>query len=117
MALFRWVGLIVALALALTGCGLPRDPDGTLERARARGELVVGVSPSPPTLVVEDGAASGWLVTGDGVVAGAAAEEGAAGCAEPEQPVTAAAAPAMRSAATADPRRERKTFCTAHRLR
>ena len=30
---------------------------------------------------------------------------------------SAAAAPAMRSAATADPRRERKTFCTAHRLR
>ncbi len=42
-------GALLALVLALTGCGgsFPADPDGTLEDVRG-GELRVGVSPAPP---------------------------------------------------------------------
>jgi ABC-type amino acid transport substrate-binding protein len=40
----------VLAAALLSGCGLqiPTDPDGTLDRVRASGELRVGVSPHPP---------------------------------------------------------------------
>ena len=51
--------LAVAVALVLTGCGIPSDPDHTLDRIRERGEVIVGVSASPPILVVDGGAASG----------------------------------------------------------
>lgn len=46
--------LVLALAVALTGCSvsIPADPDGTLDRVRD-GVLRVGVSPNPP-----------WTVTG-----------------------------------------------------
>lgn len=45
--------------LLLSGCGIPRDPDRTLEQARQRGELVVGVSPAPPHVEVGEGEPSG----------------------------------------------------------
>lgn len=49
----------VSVALALSGCGIPRDPDGTLDRARQRGQLVVGASHSEPVLVVDGDEVSG----------------------------------------------------------
>lgn len=55
----RLLFLAVAVALALTGCGVPRDPDGTLERARQRGHLIVGASHSEPVLMVDGDDVSG----------------------------------------------------------
>jgi polar amino acid transport system substrate-binding protein len=45
----------VLTALLLTGCGsgFPKDPEGTLDRARG-GELRVGISESPPWAEVDD---------------------------------------------------------------
>ena len=52
----------VVLMVTLSGCaepGFPRDPDGTLERARG-GPLLVGVSDHPPfTEVSDDGKVGG----------------------------------------------------------
>lgn len=54
-------GLLALLLLA--GCGtIPRDPDGTLERIHHTGELVVGVSPSPPWTIIDGDAISGTEV-------------------------------------------------------
>lgn len=44
----------MACLLLVAGCTIPQDPDRTLDRARERGELVVGVSSAPP--IVETGA-------------------------------------------------------------
>lgn len=52
--------LALALALALTGCSLPVDPAGTLERARG-GELRVGASPAGGLVVVDGDEVSGPL--------------------------------------------------------
>jgi polar amino acid transport system substrate-binding protein len=38
---------VAILALALTACGLPRDPDGTLERVEGS-SIRVGITDSPP---------------------------------------------------------------------
>lgn len=39
--------LALVLAIALCGCGIPRDPEGTLERVRG-GTMRVGVTNAPP---------------------------------------------------------------------
>jgi polar amino acid transport system substrate-binding protein len=49
---------LVALALLLCACGLPRDPDGTLERVR-NGVLRVGATQRPPWLVAVGTGATG----------------------------------------------------------
>lgn len=46
------------LLLAVAGCDLPRDPEGTLERVRG-GTLRAGVVPNPPWVVVEAGRVRG----------------------------------------------------------
>lgn len=54
--------LLGGAVLGLAGCGLtiPTDPDGTLDRAIARGELRVGASPSPDRVEVRpDGTPTG----------------------------------------------------------
>ena len=42
-------GLVVALLLVLSGCGLtiPTDPEGTLDRVRSDGVLHAGAAPNP----------------------------------------------------------------------
>lgn len=50
----------LALTAVLGGCGLPVDPDGTLDGARG-GELRVGASPSGGLVVVDGGDVSGPL--------------------------------------------------------
>ena len=50
---------MLAAALALTGCGIPKDPDGTLDAAVERGILTVGASHSKPVLVVDGDEVSG----------------------------------------------------------
>jgi len=52
---------LLALALGTAGCGLPRDPEGTLERVRA-GTLRAGISARPPWAVLERGQAAGLEV-------------------------------------------------------
>lgn len=47
------------LAVLLSGCGMPTDPRGTLENVRSSGELIVGVSPSPPWTVLERDSVTG----------------------------------------------------------
>lgn len=55
------VGLLALLLLA--GCAtIPRDPDGTWERIHSTGELVVGVSPSPPWTIIDGDEISGTEV-------------------------------------------------------
>lgn len=57
----RPLGAVALLVVLVTGCGseFPRDPAGTLDRARG-GELRVGVSESPPwTEVADSGRPSG----------------------------------------------------------
>lgn len=55
----RRLGLLVLLAvLIVTGCGMPRDPDDTLDRV-TDGTLRVGVSANPP-----------WTEAGEGEPAG-----------------------------------------------
>ena len=67
------MGAAVACLVLLAGCGIPRDPGHTLERARARGELVVGVSPAPPHVEVGEGEPTG---PGPDFVRGFAATQG-----------------------------------------
>ncbi|MFP5416076.1 MAG: transporter substrate-binding domain-containing protein [Actinomycetes bacterium] len=43
--------MLLCLAL-LAGCGIPRDPDGTLERVQQAGELRVGIVLAPPHTVL-----------------------------------------------------------------
>jgi polar amino acid transport system substrate-binding protein len=62
--------LPLAAALALLACGLPRDPDGTLERVRG-GTLRVGVVVAPPW--TEDSA--GTVGGVEGALVGALARE------------------------------------------
>ena len=55
LVVLRRRGLAVAavlLALAASGCDIPRDPDGTLGRVRG-GTLRVGVSENPPFVIRE----------------------------------------------------------------
>src|SRR3712207_7170238 len=40
-------GILLAVLLALSGCGFPGDPRGTLERVRG-GEMRVGMVENPP---------------------------------------------------------------------
>lgn len=54
--------LFCFFCIVLSGCGIPRDMEGTLDRARG-GELRVGVSPNPPWVVIEDGKPSGGVET------------------------------------------------------
>lgn len=59
MRCVRVLGGLLALLL-VAGCGMiPRDPDDTLERIHNTGELVVGVSPSPPWTIVDGDDISG----------------------------------------------------------
>lgn len=51
--------LLAVVVIGLTGCGIPKDPDGTLEAARQRGELIVGASHTDPVLIVDGEAVSG----------------------------------------------------------
>lgn len=53
---------IVSAALALTGCGIPVDPDGTLERIDADRTLRAGASPSGELLRVTADDVAGPLV-------------------------------------------------------
>src|SRR5690606_33083241 len=54
----RSAGWMLPLCAVFAACGLPRDPEGTLERARG-GVLRVGGVDAPPHLVREGAAASG----------------------------------------------------------
>ncbi|MCL6423881.1 transporter substrate-binding domain-containing protein [Brachybacterium sp. JHP9] len=55
----RGAALALLLALLASGCGLPRDADGALERASG-GTLVVGIAENPPsTEIHDDGSVSG----------------------------------------------------------
>ncbi len=49
---------VVLLAFALTACGLPRDPEGTLERVEGS-SMRVGVTDSPPWVVITEGEPTG----------------------------------------------------------
>ena len=42
-----------ALVLLLTGCGIPRDPDGTLERVQSSGVLRAAASPAEGNVAVD----------------------------------------------------------------
>lgn len=42
-----------ALVLLLTGCGIPRDPDGTLERVQSSGVLRAAASPAEGSVAVD----------------------------------------------------------------
>lgn len=53
-------GLALALALGLAGCGLPVDPDGTLDRVTG-GELRVGASPSGDLVTIDGDDVDGTL--------------------------------------------------------
>ena len=55
----RAFALVTVLLLCLTACGIPRDPDASLERAMERGELVVGASHTEPALIVDGDDVSG----------------------------------------------------------
>jgi Bacterial extracellular solute-binding proteins, family 3 len=46
--------LLVALTLLLTSCGLPKDPEGTLERVEGSA-MRVGITDRPPWTVVTEG--------------------------------------------------------------
>lgn len=48
----RRLAILLIAALAVVGCDVPRDPEGTLERV-ADGTMRVGVSESPPWVVLE----------------------------------------------------------------
>jgi polar amino acid transport system substrate-binding protein len=48
----------MALAALLAGCGLPRDPEGTLERVEG-GTMRVGITENPPWSSLEDGVRTG----------------------------------------------------------
>jgi polar amino acid transport system substrate-binding protein len=50
---WRFGGTAVALALLTVGCGIPRDPEGTLERVRG-GLMRVGITEHPPWTVLDD---------------------------------------------------------------
>lgn len=52
ISVWRRVGA-VALLLAVTGCGIPHDPDGTLDRVREQQLLRAGASHHPPFVQVE----------------------------------------------------------------
>jgi polar amino acid transport system substrate-binding protein len=52
----------LALCLVLASCGLPRDPEGTLERVIG-GTMRVGVAENPPWVVFEDDEPTGVEVT------------------------------------------------------
>ncbi|GAA3915483.1 hypothetical protein [Microbacterium invictum] len=73
----RGRGTVVGvLVLALAGCAVPVDPDGTLERI-GTGIVRVGASPSGSLVVIDDGDVSGELadlVTGFASARGASVE-------------------------------------------
>lgn len=48
--------------LLASACGIPRDPDGTLDRVTG-GSLRVGASPHDSLVIVDDGEVSGSLAT------------------------------------------------------
>ena len=49
---------LLLFCLALSSCGIPRDPEDTLGRVQAGGRLLVGATEAPPDLVRDgDGAA------------------------------------------------------------
>jgi polar amino acid transport system substrate-binding protein len=50
--------LVAVLALLLAGCGIPRDPEGTLERVRGR-TLRAGITASAPWTTLEGGRPGG----------------------------------------------------------
>lgn len=52
--------LTAVLCVALAGCGIPVDPDGTLDRVTG-GELRAGASPSGTTVVIDGDDVSGPL--------------------------------------------------------
>ncbi|WP_425310223.1 transporter substrate-binding domain-containing protein [Ammonicoccus fulvus] len=52
MRLFALLCLLLSLVLAACGT-IPSDPKDTLDNVRSRGELVVGVSPTPPWTTAE----------------------------------------------------------------
>jgi polar amino acid transport system substrate-binding protein len=54
----RALGTAVVVAVVLAGCGVPRDPEGTLDRVRG-GTLRVGVSQSEPWTRLGGGRPSG----------------------------------------------------------
>jgi polar amino acid transport system substrate-binding protein len=54
----RALGVAVVVAVVLAGCGVPRDPEGTLDRVRG-GTLRVGISQSEPWTRLVGGRPSG----------------------------------------------------------
>lgn len=59
MRIVRLVVGVVLVLVALSGCGIPQDPDATLDRALQRGDLRVGVVASPPLAVVDGSSVTG----------------------------------------------------------
>ena len=60
--------LLVVLAFLLASCGLPNDPEGTLERVEGS-SMRVGITDSPPWTVVNDGEPAGVEATLTGQLA------------------------------------------------
>ncbi len=54
----RGIALLAAAVLALAGCGMPKDPEGTLDRARG-GTLRVGLLLDPPWSGLSEGRPEG----------------------------------------------------------
>jgi polar amino acid transport system substrate-binding protein len=52
------LAVVALLALAVTGCGIPRDPEGTLDRVRG-GTLRAGITASEPWATMEGGRPGG----------------------------------------------------------
>jgi polar amino acid transport system substrate-binding protein len=52
----------IVVLLVAVACGLPRDPDGTLDRVRG-GVIRVGIAESPPWVIVTPGGAEGVEAT------------------------------------------------------
>ncbi len=65
---------LLVLTLLLTSCGLPRDPEGTLDRVQGKFMRVGVVESAPWTIVEEDGDRAGVEVE---LIRGLAAELGA----------------------------------------
>ncbi len=53
--------VVIVVALASVGCGIPRDPEGTLDRVRGA-TMHVGVTDNPPWVELGEGAPTGLEV-------------------------------------------------------
>ena len=56
--LVRCWAVASVIVMVLAGCGIPRDPEGTLERIRG-GTIRAGISENPPWTELSGGQAGG----------------------------------------------------------